>query len=42
MQPIAGNPRMFVWQNGQGAWAPNPRPSEAAVAEHLDSVRQNR
>lgn len=38
-QPRAGNPRMFVWENG-GGWAPNPKPDEAAVADHLQTLRQ--
>ncbi len=37
-QPMAGDPRMFVWHNGRGRWVPNPKPSEAEVAEHVRRV----
>lgn len=41
-QPMAGNPRMWVYE-GQGAkWVPNPKPTPEAVAAHAAAIRAAR
>jgi len=41
-QPMAGNPRMFVWEGRSYQWVPNPKPTDEEVAAHLAEVKAAR
>ena len=39
-QPMAGDPKMFVWQGRGYKWVANPKPTEAEVKAHVAEVQK--